>query len=535
MIIKKTAVGNSTEAFIQRSFSDHFNIISSDDNNRGKTIEIQSMLYALGNEPAFPTSFEYKNYYHYIEFEENGNLYKLCRSEDGFILKYDKKLMIFENVAEFKRFWNNHIFELPKIIKNGSTKIVDPVLFFQLFFVGQDKKDTASLSVSRYYNKDDFYNMLFNICELTGLTLTAEETDEIKEKIKKLKNRQEFLLKKHKILQSEDSSVSYLSSINDRATFNKKVSELDKVKIKIAEFRNKRNQVANRKSYWEITLKELNSLNNTIDFGELRCMDCNSTNIALTTSKKGSYTFDVSTVELRKEILSSISEKIAAYDEEIESISNEINFWQERMQDLLADENISLESIVALKNDFLSVGNVERELAKIYKQIEEFKSILEFSAKSSLENKTKQQALINEIVRLMTSIYYNIDPDGNLHFEGLFTKKDEIYSGSEATVFHLVKLYSLAKILNHNYPIIVDSFRAEDLSTNKEAIVIDLFKHLSNQIIFTTTLKSQELGKYDKTDDIYHIDYTNHQPSKMLTAQYVNEFIDILSNLSIRI
>ena len=38
MIIKKIAVGNSTEAFVEDSFTAGLNIISSDDNNKGKTI-----------------------------------------------------------------------------------------------------------------------------------------------------------------------------------------------------------------------------------------------------------------------------------------------------------------------------------------------------------------------------------------------------------------------------------------------------------------------------------------------------------------
>lgn len=87
MIIRKTAVGNSTEAFIQETFSSGMNIISSDDNNRGKTIAIQSMMYALGNEPTFPTSFEYNNYYHYIEFEHEETLYRLCRRKKQFCIK----------------------------------------------------------------------------------------------------------------------------------------------------------------------------------------------------------------------------------------------------------------------------------------------------------------------------------------------------------------------------------------------------------------------------------------------------------------
>ncbi len=51
MKILKVAVGNTSEAFIEENFSNGLNIISSDDNNKGKTIVIQSMMYALGNDP----------------------------------------------------------------------------------------------------------------------------------------------------------------------------------------------------------------------------------------------------------------------------------------------------------------------------------------------------------------------------------------------------------------------------------------------------------------------------------------------------
>lgn len=54
MKIRKVAVGNAAEAFIEGNFTNGVNIISSDDNNKGKTIVIQSMMYALGNEPTFP-------------------------------------------------------------------------------------------------------------------------------------------------------------------------------------------------------------------------------------------------------------------------------------------------------------------------------------------------------------------------------------------------------------------------------------------------------------------------------------------------
>ena len=44
MKIRKVAVGNAAEAFIEGNFTNGVNIISSDDNNKGKTIVIQSLL-----------------------------------------------------------------------------------------------------------------------------------------------------------------------------------------------------------------------------------------------------------------------------------------------------------------------------------------------------------------------------------------------------------------------------------------------------------------------------------------------------------
>ena len=95
MIIHKVALGNNEEAFIEDTFSDGLNILLSDDNNKGKTIIIQSMLYALGNKPIFPDSFNYKDFVYYIEFEHNNEKYILVRTGDEYILKYSDKLGIF--------------------------------------------------------------------------------------------------------------------------------------------------------------------------------------------------------------------------------------------------------------------------------------------------------------------------------------------------------------------------------------------------------------------------------------------------------
>lgn len=374
MKILRVAVGNSKEAFIESRFTEGLNIISSDDNNKGKTIVIQSMMYALGNEPTFPTSFEYQKYYYYVEFEEHGKNYQICRSGNGFVLSQGSSILIFDNVAELKRYWSKHIFSLPAIVKNQLSMIVDT-----------------------------------------------------------------------------------------------------------------------------------------------------------------SYSFDVSTVEMRTEIINSISEKIAAYAEEIQRLSAEICAEQEKMQSLMEDENVSLESIVAYKKDIFSASDAEGRIKDIENEITSLKSQLVANENSSQETQARRVSLLTAILGKMNELYHQIDPDGNLTYTSLFTQRNEVYSGSEATVFHLVKLFALQQVLRHNCPIIVDSFRAEDLSTGKEKTVLEISKSINNQVILTTTLKHEELGKYDSIEGVNHINYISHIPSKILDGRYVADFLGLLSALSIKV
>lgn len=535
MIIKKVAIGNCEEGFVENNIINGINIISSDDNNRGKTIVIQSMMYALGNEPTFPQSFEYKKYYHYIEFEHDGKTYSLCRYDAGFILKDQDDLILLDNVSELKIYWSKNIFELPVIIKNGYSKIVDPSLFLQIFFVGQDKKDTSNIANHGLYNKNDFIEMLFSFLHINGSELDIDEVSSIKDRIQTLKDERTIILRQHKILKSKKKSAQYLSLINDKNGFAEKVATLEQIQDKIVELRKNRALVQMRKSKWQGLIKELNSLNRTIEAGQLRCMDCNSTNISFSANKKSSHVFDVSSIEMRSQIISSIQQKITTYDEEIERLTALINIEQDRLHEALKDDDVSLESIVAYKKDIFSAEDAEMRIREIDKEIADLQDRLASNDKTAGENKVNQTQLLDNIIRKMNEYYKQIDTDGNLEFEGLFSKRDEIYSGSEATVFHLVRMLALQDELNHRFPIIVDSFRAEDLSTTKEEIVILLFSQLENQVIFTTTLKREESGKYRELSGVHNIDYQSNEPSKILQPEGVSELRELLKNIFVRI
>jgi len=535
MIIKTIAVGNSQEAYIEKRINENLNVISSDDNNKGKTIIIQSLMYCLGSEPVFPSSFKFKKYYYIIEFEHDETLYTLSRKNDTFVLYVKKSILIFDNVSELKRYWTKNIFPLPQIVKDGTKRIVDPELFNQIFFVGQDKKDSSNIANKGFYSKKDFYNMLYDYAGIGENGLTTEEVNIKKEKLKKLKEEKKALLKKHKILNSKKEPINYISKHSDRIALEEKIKQIEKVKDILIELKKLRNRTMNRRVKYEITLKELRSLNRNISTGELQCLDCNSTHIGYVSSSDTNFTFDVSTTEVRSQIIESINEKINSYSEELDKQTSEINMYQLQLQNLLSDESISIESIVLYKDDVTDIAVVEKELATLEGQISEITSSLKLNDENNVDIIEKQNLFISKIISEMNSVYKQIDPSGTLTFDDIFTKRNEVFSGSEATEFHISKMYALAKILPHQYPIVIDSFRAEDLSTDREKIVINLFNQLTNQVIFTTTLKKEEIGKYDFHESLNHIDYSYHEPSKILRNEFSQEFHEIASKLMINI
>lgn len=535
MIIRRIAIGNDTEAYIENSLNDNVNIISSDDNNKGKTVIIQSLMYCIGNVPVFPSTFDYKAYFYYVEFFHNENEYAICRKGDTFVILNENNLMFFDNVSEMKRYWTKKIFPLPEIIKNDVNRIVDPELFVQLFFVGQDKKDTSNIANKGFYAREDFINMLYAFAGLGSAGLSTEEISITKKRIKELKEEKKTLQTQHKILKSGNISSTYLSQFSDRTILENKIKKLEKIKTRIAVLRNERNKTVNRKVKYEITLKELNSLNRTMDSGELRCLDCGSAHIGFATDSNASYAFDVSTPEIRRQIIESINEKISSYIEEIERITLDINKEQEQLQQVLKDDDISLESIVFHKQSILDTTGVEVRLSEIDNELQKLSDALKANDANTLEQVENQKVLVSSILYEMNKVYSYIDPNGRLIFDSLFTKRDQVYSGSEATEFHLVKLYALATVLMHPFPIIVDSFRAEDLSSERENAVIELFSRLRKQVIFTTTLKIEEIGKYQHMKNINSIDYSKNASSKILVNTAVAEFEALMKKLSINL
>lgn len=532
MIIKKVLVGNKHEAFIEDRFTKGVNIISSDDNNKGKTIVIQSMMFALGNDPIFPSSFNYKNYYYAIEIEipDIGDVC-IFRKGNSFGVLLKGNLSVFDNLSEFKYFVNKNLFLLPVIPKDGYAKLVDPMLFYQIFFVGQDNKDTSNIFHHGYYTKEDFINMLYSY---SGINPTLDTTSEktIKTEIKQLEKERREVEKNNKILKAAFPAVGIVSSTNDRARFEAKLSKIEKLKNSIINLNSKRNNAISRKVKNEITLKELRSLNQTLSAGKLHCLDCNSNNIGYSTADQ-SYTFDISSVEMRNQILTAIEDKIKSYQEEADMITLDINKLQSELKTLLSEDEVTLENLLLYKTDLVEASEADSKLLTLDNNLKRLKYLLVQQTNLESDINEKKNQLHNAIILRMNEFYHDIDPNGNLQFNNIFSKRQSVYSGVEETEYYLSKLYSLLSVLNHPFPIIMDYFRDGELSSKKEERVLELFERVNNQVILTATLKEEELGKYDGQQNINHIDYASHTPSKLLSADNSSTFISYMEKFSL--
>lgn len=533
MIIKTVALGNNEESYIEKRIYNGVNIILSVDNNKGKTILIQSMLYAIGNNPIFPDSFNYKTYYYYIKFEHNYREYEIIRKNDSFIIKSDDRLHMLDGISELKRYWTKNIFKLPEFQFKGKQHLSDMELFVQFFFVGQDTKNTSNIFNSGYYHKEDFKNMLLSYSGVSVENIYSDDEHQIKRELESLRATRKDKLNLSDFYKSHSAATEYISHIKDKDAFNQKVAGMESIIEKISELKINRSKSASKKVLWNSTLKELDSLNRNIEVGELRCMDCNSTNITYKGQGKDSYSFDVSTLKMRKHIIASIKEKIANFSEDIARYDAEIEKYQIELNRVMKEDDVTIENIVAFKSGFASIEEIDSAITEIDNQITELQGELDFRAKISEDAKKKRQEFFQKFIENMNVISNVIEGTTDKKYNDIFTKRGVVISGSEETVFYISKLLATIRTIKHECPIIMDSFRAEDLSTEKENRALDLFIELDKQCILTTTIKKEEKGKYNKFPKIHIVDYTEHTTNKLLSPDYNDEFISILGSMNI--
>lgn len=535
MIIKSIALGNVEEAYVEERLTDGVNIIFSDDNNKGKTLVMQGMMYAMGNQPIFPKGFNYRSNYFYCKAEINDEEIEFLRRDSSFLVKRQGTQYSFDNVTELKYFLvDENIFNIPQISKDEHMVIADLNLFYELFFIGQDKRNPSNTINSGYNNKKDFVNML---CSLNGYPLMDMEeiNEENKQRIQQLKADIAATKKLLKLLKKNPDVSGYVDKYGDSTQFDTFRMRVKRLHNEIAEYKKRRNLEYNRKEKLESLVQELNSLNREIEQGNVICAKCGSDKIIY---KSKGMSFEVSNSYVRKQVLSSIAYQISQKEEIIREYSHQLQQLQDELKKILQEVPVELHRILLFSEMILSEIDYDNKLKELCEQLEELQANDKSISDSEKEAKQKCKEMKEDIVSRMNKLYREVDPQGRTFFDDIFTKRDETYSGSEEQEYYYSRVLAINDYFNHSYPLLIDCYRSGEISSQKEDIMIKNFISRKKQVIITSTLKKEEYtaNKYDEyRDNANVIDYSNNESSKLLQSQYVARLGSIVESFGVMV
>ncbi len=534
MILKKVALGNAEEAFIEERFSNGLNIFYSNDNNKGKTIIVQSIMYSIGNTPVFPTSLNISKYYFYSMFEHQGRILEFLRHGNSILVKESEQISVFDTITDFKIYFNESIYRLPRFVKDGKLVISDLGLFYQTFYLPQDKRNTSSIINGGQYNKTDFIAMLKSLINPSFTNIDSTEIERIKSKKKELIQKIAVISGRISFLKANPLIAKQVLQSANNIDFQEQSTNLQIINQQISEYSVKRNRENNRLFKLENLLNELNSLNRNIEIGKIKCADCGSEKIVYS---NGDFTFEVSNDFVRKEIITSIQKQIDNKRDSIQEYSNQISELQKQLQEKLRTIPVEVTDIIISRDAILNENENEKSLVELSNALNE--CVRQLDQHANLEKTTYENVntVINSIIKMMQDYYSQIDEVDNSNIDGLFTKNNVNFSGSEEQIFYFSKLVSLAKNIDLDFPIIVDCFRDGEISTEKEEVMVEEFKKLKKQVLLTATLKAQEYtaAKYAKADSINAVDYSSVQPNKLLQNDKIEDFLKLIKTFNLEI
>ena len=202
----------------------------------------------------------------------------------------------------------------------------------------------------------------------------------------------------------------------------------------------------------------------------------------------------------------------------------------------IRDRDITLEDIFVARDGYRDLEDIDREYSNVCDEIDDIKSRLQVAKAVDGSIKKDRSEFKSHLLDTMYDVRRKINDNPTVErYPDLFTSNTNQYTGSESMEFYIARVYALAQHVRHPLPVIIDSFRAEELSTLREERALPLFKGLPNQVILTATLKQSEVGKYDTDDTIHSISFVGYTENKLLSSEYLDEFLKKLDEFGVHL
>lgn len=360
----------------------------------------------------------------------------------------------------------------------------------------------------------------------------AEHLNFVKKEINDIKTEIKDLSKLQKLAKRTPQVSMIANSNTDRAVYEETKRRVATINERITENQKKRNKETSFKVRLESLISELNSLNRELEVGRVACGECGSKKVIY---GNRDFAFEVSNQDIRSEVITTIKNEISLKDEIIIELTREINNDQLIMTRELEIVPKDIKTIMLQHEEILADAQIGKRITQLTSDLIYNQAILDTLFEKNITSSAKKTALTEDIVKKMQSIYQEMDPEGGLIFDGIFSKKGMVYSGSEGQEFYFSKIVSLKELLDHPFPIIIDAFRDGELSTAKERYAITRINELTGQKILSSTLKQQEYDHniYSTFESVNAIDYSKNPTSKILNREDVKIFKEVVASFNI--
>ena len=533
ILIKSFCIGNDKEAFFIDSFTNGINIIHSDDNNKGKTIVSQGIFYTLGNTPIFPAGFDnYQDYYYIVEIEKDSDVITICRKNNFFIVN-DGEIKTFDSVNDFKRYFNSTLSRLPIVLNNGISQVVGLELFIEMVFLPQDERTTSNIFNKGRYTKEDYIEFLYSYMNCSKY-IDPDVILGYHSQINKLEEERKVLKKSSALLKSKKLEASFATYTVSKIRIDEKMKQIEKCKDAIAELITTKNRYISKITKNELLLKEINSLNRELEIGKFTCVNCGSNRIAYE-EKGSSVKFEITDNDTRNQIKSIISTRIQVAKEDIIDLETKLFAKQQELAALMKDDEVTMENLLFYKDKILDAATVDSKIHEIDLKIYDLKTKITAAEASTREEILSKEKVYNKFLEYMNEFYSIAEPDDLIVIDDIFTKKSINYSGSQGALFLMARVYAASKVMDLDFPIIIDDFRGGELSTIKESHVISLFERLNKQVILSCTLKEEEKAKYASINSVNDISFDRVPKFHLLNSADKTHLVLLLNKLAINL
>lgn len=491
------------------SFENGVNIITSSDNQVGKSTIMKSLYYCLGGDVFFSDRLNLKSKMHFLELEIKKKNLKFIRHGKVIVVVSESRTYKFNSATSLSAFLSEHFeYKIYLESKENTYIIAPPVFYFLPYYIDQDYGWTPELKSFNKLNQFDkskrkFYNYYH-------LNLLNEEFGKIQIQKKEL----EVDIKKlNSDLQNIIGLLEYIkndiSSYNVELDFNILKLEYENTLSKYKKYSYDLNNIRRKLLHYDedlyktdIVINNLNSSlrehtkvkNNIKKHFEVECPDCNAI-FEVQAKDILRMNYNISDLNSSKLELIDLKEKILENKRKVQKDYEKLNALIKEIEESKVESEITFDKVLKFKglqetNQKLSseytIKNAELEVFN--EKLKDVKSKLNlWNEQINKANRDYREKLDLNLL-LFNSTEYEL-PE-KIEIDHTITA-----SGSGQVRVNLARVYSflqLKEIVSPQHirlPLVIDSPKGGEQSVSNSELILSLLTEkmeLPNQVIVAT-------------------------------------------------